>query len=161
MPISLDPSTLRLQAGQLIVSLAMNPNRFVRGISRAFETKMNRDTAVVRVERLGPPPNAVGPLLPSEHTGLAPHASLGRSFGGHEGTLDYEWREGPESAWRQGWPWFVGQLLLIPRDVPLVVDHGDCRYLLIDATEVMISFGAPLEEVREAFEVIPWAWGKI
>jgi hypothetical protein len=124
VPISLDPKTISPASGHMLCELIDRTGGKTKGglwkPEREEAARFDRDAVKVRVLRMGPPPRL---CHPKAHTVDAANRR----------------QEPCANPWPEGYAGFdVGSVLMIPRDVPLVIDHDGKRFVLAKMDEAIL-----------------------
>lgn len=130
---TIDPTTVRPTAGNAVVQIVEVLGGQKNGLFRpsAFQGHMGKDTAFCKVIALGDPP----------HSAFAIEKGIIRGYtvpAGQPWPVDYL-------------PVQVGDILLMPRDIPKVFVHEELRYGIVHLHEAI----AKVQDI-DAVEVKPW-----
>lgn len=133
--MEMDPAKLRPMAGVMVVEVVEVLGGYTKGGLFIPGTMMDhggKDTALVQVLRLGD--------APIQRVGFK----------------DGEWGYHPCEPWEAASRNIsVGDIVLMPRDVPLVFVWGEKRYALVYEHEAILAMD-PSVLAENGFEVVPW-----
>lgn len=138
----IDPNRIRPMAGVMVVQIVevlggtTKAGLFIPG---TMMDHVGKDTCLVRVLRKGPPP-----------------------------TKRYSNKTDGTTTVRDCLPWdeeycrqiSVGDVVCMPRDVPMVIVWNELRYALVNEHEAILAMSQETFD-EGGFEVVPWAPGEI
>lgn len=143
MAMEIDPSTVQLVAGRVLIHVVEVLGGMTRGgvfVPGSTQDHMGKDTVYGRVVRVGPAPTV---RVSRDDRGVA-------SIHQDKSPWPQEYRVVHE-----------GHVVLFPRDVELAFVHGEDRYAIVNEHEAILSFGPADQFDRQGLEVVPWRPGQL